>query len=458
MSARLDKPNKKCALLTLAFMLISIITACGSAGGNDDVQSADTLIYANLTENGVDRQAVDRFNLTHTDVQIEVRNYFDEDGTSGKDRLFTEIAAGNSPDIIDLGNDSKNSCQLPYQMMVKKGLLENLWPYIESDPDLGRESVVEAPLKAAEVDGGLYAAFGSVHINTLVGAESIVGDRYSWTLDELRDTFSAMPEGSTVLEFFLQKSDLFHYLFRMSIEDYVNWETGQCTFTGEEFRDALEFINSFPDETSNLYSDNEEMNREATKRLQQGLQMLSMVDISRPSDMQILDAYYGQGGHIALIGYPVAEGKVGSSFWISGPRLAMSSTCSNKEAAWEFIRGLLLPDYRDTDGIQKARTVDLPVNRADYELLKQLDVVKGRKGESVSYSYGTMLKYRKTTVEELERFENFVRQIDRIDLYDNEIYDIAQETVTPYFTGDKTLDETVELLQNRVSLYVNEQK
>ena len=136
----------------------------------------------------------------------------------------------------------------------------------------------------------------------------------------------------------------------------------------------------------------------------------------------------------------------------------MSSNCSNKEAAWEFIRGLLLPDYRDTDGIQKARTVDLPVNRADYELLKQLDVVKGRKGESVSYSYGTMLKYRKTTVEELERFENFVRQIDRIDLYDNEIYDIAQETVTPYFTGDKTLDETVELLQNRVSLYVNEQK
>lgn len=448
--------HTKKTLPLLLFICVLIITACAPAGGND--AGVTTLIYANLTEGGVDRQMVDRFNRTHKDVQIEVRDYFGEGNASGKDRLFTELAAGNCPDIIDLGSDITRSCQLPYQVMARKGFLEDLWPYIESDPDLGREGVVEAPLKAAEVDGGLYAAFGCVHINSLVGAESVVGNRYSWTLDELQNVFSTMPEGSTVLEFFFQKSELFYYLFRMSIEDYVNWETGQCTFTTEEFRDALEFVNSFPDQTGNLYTDNEEMNREATRRLQQGLQMLSMADISRPSDMQILDAYYGQGGRSVLIGYPIAEGEVGSSFWISGPRLAMSSTCSNKEAAWEFIRRLLLPNYKNTDDIQKAQAVNLPVNRADYELLKQLDVVKGRTGDRASYSYGTVLKYRKTTAEELQRFEDFVQHIDRIDLYDNEIYDIAWAAAAPYFAGDKTLDETVDLIQNRVSLYVNENR
>lgn len=114
------------------------------------------------------------------------------------------------PDIIDLAGIS-------YRQMVRKGYLEDLWPYIENDPALGRDGVLEAPLKAAEVDGGLYAAFGCVHINSLVGAESVVGKRAVY-----------------------------------------------------------------------LY--------------QRGIQMLSMADISRPSDMQILDAYYGQGGRSVLIG------------------------------------------------------------------------------------------------------------------------------------------------------------
>ena len=53
--------------------------------------------------------------------------------------------------------------------MVQKGYLEDLWPYIENDPDLGREAVLEAPLKAAEVNGGLYMLFERVEIFTLIG-------------------------------------------------------------------------------------------------------------------------------------------------------------------------------------------------------------------------------------------------------------------------------------------------
>ena len=57
--------------------------------------------------------------------------------------------------------------------MALRGYLEDLWPYIENDPDLGREGVMEAPLKAAEVDGKLYTVFESVCINTLVGPISV---------------------------------------------------------------------------------------------------------------------------------------------------------------------------------------------------------------------------------------------------------------------------------------------
>ena len=189
----------------LIFTLLMILTAC-SAGGQDHAgEGVTTLVYANMTEGGVDRQAVERFNRTHTGVQIEVQDYFTENNVSGKDRLFTEIGAGKMPDIIDLGNDYVYSSRLPYRMMIQKGLLEDVWPYIENDPELGREGVVEAPLKAAEVDGGLYVAFNRVSITSLVGAESMVGDRYSWMLEDLQEAFAAMPEGSTILEYFLSK-------------------------------------------------------------------------------------------------------------------------------------------------------------------------------------------------------------------------------------------------------------
>ena len=198
---------RKMLLPLFALIFISLLTACAPAGDQDT--DVTTLIYANLTKNNVDLAAVDRFNSTHKDVQIEVRDYLDEDGISGQDRLMTEMAAGKIPDIIDLGRGYSSLSLLPYQVLARKGYLEDLWPYIENDPALGREGVLEAPLKAAEVDGGLYVLFDEVWINTLAGAESVVGDRMSWTLAELQEAFAAMPEESTILPYNFDKLDTF---------------------------------------------------------------------------------------------------------------------------------------------------------------------------------------------------------------------------------------------------------
>ena len=338
--------GKSFALLLILALSLTL-TACSAGGQGDSAEEITTLIYANLTEGGVDRGAVEKFNRTHTDVQIEVRDYFDEEGSDGKERLFTEIAAGKMPDIIDMGNSLTRSHRLPYQMMVHKGLLENLWPYIENDPELGRESVVEAPLKAAEVNGGLYVAFNCVSMLSLAGAESMVGNRYSWTLEELQEAFVAMPEGSTVLEYFLSKEGMFYSLFGMSIDSYVDWKTGECSFTGEGFKSMLEFLYHLPDESEvGVINDYVDVNEEATSRLMHGYQMLGTICIAWPAEIQFFDAYYGLGGRAAFVGFPMEDGEVGSSFEIKGPRLAMSSACKNKDAAWDFIRHNFMQQYK----------------------------------------------------------------------------------------------------------------
>ena len=371
--------GRKIIWLSLLLAAALTLAACSAGGQGDSAEEITTLIYANLTEGGVDRGAVEKFNRTHTDVQIEVRDYFDEEGSDGKERLFTEIAAGKMPDIIDMGNSLTRSHRLPYQMMVHKGLLENLWPYIENDPELGRESVVEAPLKAAEVNGGLYVAFNCVSMLSLAGAESMVGNRYSWTLEELQEAFVAMPEGSTVLEYFLSKEGMFYSLFGMSIDSYVDWKTGECSFTGEGFKSMLEFLNHLPDESEvGVINDYVDVNEEATSRLMHGYQMLGTICIAWPSEIQFFDAYYGLGGRAAFVGFPMEDGEVGSSFEIKGPRLAMSSACKNKDAAWDFIRQIFLPQYKTVEIMEKRQQFGFPINRADYDLMTELDMDIGR--------------------------------------------------------------------------------
>ena len=82
-------------------------TAC-SAGGQEPPPDPGviTLIYAKISENGVDQKRLSAFNLEHKgEVQVEVRDYtqLSEGGKQGVDLLMTEIAACKGPDIIELG-------------------------------------------------------------------------------------------------------------------------------------------------------------------------------------------------------------------------------------------------------------------------------------------------------------------------------------------------------------------
>ena len=70
------------------------------------------------------------------------------------------MAAGNGPDIWDQS--------LPLDQYARERAFEDLWPWIEGDPDLGREAVMEHVLDCASTDGALYTVCGSFVINTAI--------------------------------------------------------------------------------------------------------------------------------------------------------------------------------------------------------------------------------------------------------------------------------------------------
>ena len=455
----------KALVLFLMISALGTLTAC-SAGGQElppsqepapapvpgQEQETDpnkeVLVFAQLSGSNADRSVrrdvIDRFNRSHDDVQIVVKDYsLTATDDQGPDRLLVEMAAGQVPDIIDLGGS------LPLYQMVKKGYLEDLWPYIENDPELGREGVLENPLKLSEVDGGLYMLFGRVEINTLVSSPVLVGDRTGWTLQELRDAFAAMPEGSTIMSFNTSREEIAGFLMRYSVESYVDRAAGTCSFDDPSFRSLMEFVQMLPgieeveEEIGGI--DYIDVVRDARSRQQKGLQLLEEINLSF-RELQIQDMLWG--GRCAMIGYPTEDGSGGSMFRPRGPQLGISATCGNKEAAWEFIRTVMTNP--------SGELFDTPLKRDQYEMKRNaaMTVKAPLDFDPVTHEEITAPPL---TEERAGEFDDFFNSIDKIDIWDGSLMSLVWEICDPYFAGAKDLDETIRLLQNRVGLYLSEQ-
>ena len=59
---------------------------------------------------------------------------------------------------------------------------------------------------------------------------------------------------------------------------------------------------------------------------------------------------------------------------------------------------------------------------------------------------------------QMKRFWDLYNAISGVKDNDTNLMQIILEQAEPYFAGDKSLDETVDLIQRRVSLYVNENR
>ncbi len=461
----------------LALLAVFLLPAC-TAGGQDPVPEPEvtTLIYAKVSNDGVDWEAVKKFNRTHEDVQIEVRNYslLSENGKHGIDLLMAEIAAGQVPDIIELGSSENTTqlpyehlwktayhdqtCQLPYRQMAEKGYLEDLWPYIENDPDIGREGIVEAPLRTAEVNGGLYTVFDSVWLHTLLGAESVVGKRTSWTLKELQEAFSTMPEEAVILDNVMNTPSMKYHMLSSYIygffDLFIDWETGQCRFDSQQFRNVLEFSNSMPGSGEEGWRQEYPLGRADdhgmfTERVLRGQVMLS--------DQGYYKIYHQRDYNFEFrenampVGYPIEDGSVGSYFEPLGIKLAMSSTCRDKESAWEYIRQILLPKKeQDITFVYNG----IPVVQKGYR--ENIRHVKRARDYGMTYN-GEFFPVDVLSPKECQEWEDYFNSITRCTLFsDRNILALVEEEAGAYFAGDRTLDDTVERIQRRAELYVNE--
>lgn len=428
------------------------------------VAEKETLTLGTLYTYDVSR-AVLKFNRSHDDVRIRVRDYSEyvsgDDYEEGLLRLTTEMMAGDMPDLLAMDS-------LPYAQMAARGLLEDLYPFIDADSELKREDFFENVLAGAEVDGGFYEAAPGFSVITLMGPASIVGDKPGWTYDDFYKALEKMPEGCTALGPYVDRDQVLQMCLFLDMDSFVDWGAGTCDFDSEGFVRLLEFAGSFPREV-NYESDGVENDQ---SRIAEGRQMLLTTSIYSIDDLCYNEQIFG--GDATYIGYPTENGTGNILYLADG--YAMSSSCADKQAAWDFLRVFLTESYESSESMYA-----LPLNKAAFQkkLDKAMEVeyekdedgneildANGEKIPAAKFQMGmssgedgvmTLTLYA-VTQEQADKLMEVINGASKTINMDLSIYNIVREEAAAFFAGQKSAEDVAHLVQSKVNLYISEQR
>lgn len=401
------------------------------------------------------RGQIVRFNKENEKYRIKIQDYSslygsETDYTAGMTRLNNDIIAGKIPDIIVINSS------MPVESYIGKGLLEDIKPFIEKDEELDMSNYMPNIVEAFSADGKLYQLTPTYIISTVVGKTSDVGEERGWNVKEIKELLAAKPEGTKLLDYVTRDSMLTNCI-TIAGGQFIDWENGVCDFNTQSFIELLEFIKEFPEEVDEAeYTESYWDNYDSMWREGRVLCQSTTIYDFRGYNTLAKGTF---GEPITMIGYPSANND-GSAI-IANLQLAMSAKSNNKEGIWEFMR------YFITDEFQDNITYGFPlsIKRMDAMIEEAMKVAtytdeEGKVIEQPETYYldGIEIPIDPISREEAEKLKTELYSFTQTYNYDENLLNIIKEEAAPFFEGQKSANEVADIIQNRVQIYVQENR
>lgn len=428
-----------------------------------EVKQKETITLGCMNLSQSLQSAVVNFNKSNEQYKIEIKDYTAnvdwnkdtamDDYNASMIQFQNDIAAGNGPDLF-------TASDVDVDMLAIKGVIEDLNSYLQNSQVLNRSDLIEPVLNAYTTNGILCAIPNTFSIYTLTGRTSEVGEKSGWSLDEMIDFANRYPDAEIIS--YTSNIAMLRYCIMFDFNSYVNWETGECKFDTDEFRKVLEFAKTYPNQDTITYEDSE------PKALRTHKALLSITSLNGPQDWQVTQKMFEEP--VTAIGFP---SKDSTGVLISGnDGICMNASSKNKEAAWLFIESLFAGDEvsnRYAWGFSTKKTAyDAVMEKAmtpNYLRDQDGNVIEDENGnpQEVSnggYGYGDdiMIEVYSVKQEEADAIWQIINQISGTMKYNTQLMNIIEEETAPFFQGQKTVDEVMDIIQSRVQIYVNESR
>lgn len=369
--------------------------------------------------------AIIRFNHTDPEYKVEIRPvlYANE---QERDRLLIQLATGSEIDLLDTSFLPDNA--------LDGGVLTDLLPYIDSDPELSREDFIQPLLKAMIKDGGLYEYTSRFTLLTMSTHPELFPGREAWTVDYIKDLIAAHPEMDPLWHSINRELQLTLFGWAASAE-FIDWDTGVCRFESPAFIHWLELLKALPD--GGEYSEDAK---------------LMKIDYDYAGSAGFSARYELKDDYV-IAGFPETGG-TGSYFLKLGvspsamrstrgsnTRIGIMASGRHQDGAWRFVKTLMLNGQGSiSDGIS--------VFRARFEQEADAAITNGHNERFDVDEYNA---------DDAARLKEQVYGTTKLVRADENLLKVIRTEANAFFAGQKSAEEAAGQIQSRLSIYVAEQ-
>ncbi len=394
----------------------------------------DTVLTAAVLEEDANlKKAVLNFNRNTKGIRLSVRDYSGQEDP--KQALHQDLLSGQTPDIVKVSS-------LDIRDYSGKGILMDLSDYLEDDEEISEDDFLPGILNACRTDGKIYCIPASFYVTVLAGEKDVLKTRERWGIEEFSELYRSLKKGQEIMAYYVDQADMLETLCFSMLPAYVDLEKGSVDFHQDSFGKLLECAKN------TKWNENDDVFK-VMEKIQNGTILLSRFFMGGYRDYALYKGMLREG---EVIGLPSETGNGYYGEAADGQIFAVLEKSSHKKEAFEFLKSFWSYDYQ-----KEHLEYGYPTRKdALEEKLKQemADTAGGTTGTNgVSISYGAM------TEEEEEKIRGIVESVDRIsweNSREKDIISIIGEEAGAYFAGEKTIEETEDMIENRVKLYVNE--
>ncbi len=393
--------------------------------------------------------AAKKFNKNQNDVQIVV-SQFEEDNISWRDRVLkrnTNILTGKGSDIIFLSD-------LPYHEYIEKGILVDINDFMDHDKSFSREDYLPA-LTAAENKKGLFAlAIGSINDrNCLFSVEEAIMNKYGYSGSYLDIHWNNLLEiaikeresDNNGMEIYPFVGNSLSSRKIIGVNNcFLNRESGQ--FEEEKFREFLNILNIFI--TEDLVKPDINGLVDLYSSVAEGSVIFSQMDVTELFQNLSLKKNLFNNEPIMQV-HPTLGDK---ALYFSASLLGINSSSDYKKEAWDFLKYILSYEVqKDTNfhGISMNKQILKESTVSNLSSTSMMSI----EDDSGTYEFEGVSEY---TDKDLEDYYKLLEKYDSIYEGSSELQRVIYQQLEPFIDGERTLDETLLIVKDRVETYINE--
>lgn len=421
----------------------------------EDIPDKEVLVLGGEYVSSEVRSKVIEFNKTSDQYRILVKDYStyntNDDWTAGQTRLNNDITSGQMPDIMLLNDMSS------FGNYVSKGALADVGALLKADEELGKLEYLQNVFDAYSVKGKLYAVVPGFNVRTMVAKKSLVGEPQSWTMEDAEAVLATMPEGASVFGEMMRDTYIY-YMMSYAGQDFIDVETGKCNFDSQSFIDMLKYAKTLPTEyPQDYWEDYDYSYYESQYRENRALLYDLYISNIRDCKYQI-KGYIGE--EISCVGFPTSDSN-GSVLSPGNYTFMLSAKSKQLDGAWQFVRQFLTEEYQNEDQYYMPVLKSAFLNKAKEATERSYWLDEDGNKEYYDdtwYINGEEIVLEPFTQEEVDAICEFIYTVNRTAYYNDDIRNIITEEAEAYFSGQKSVQEVVDIIQSRAQVFVNENR